>query len=463
MASGNRIIFRKRHDVDMTEGGIVKNILLFALPLMLGNLFQQLYNMVDTWVIGKTGINGAFAAVGSIGPVINILIGFFMGLSSGTGVVISQYYGAKNYKKVKDTVHTAVAMTIIIGIIFTIIGIVMAPVLLNIMLHGEDGEVYPYALEYLMIYFSGILGLMLYNMLAGIMRAVGDSARPFVFLIVSSVINIVLDIVFVFSFDMNVAGVALATIIAQWASAILAIITLLKTESCIKISLKDLRLHLDMLKKIIIVGIPAGLQLALTAFSNVFVQSYISNVNMDPTIALSGWTAYSKLDMIIFLPVQSIGLAVTTFVGQNIGINNEKRARKGTYISSLLSACITVCMIAIVIIFSPVLIKIFNSDPEVIKCGTLLLRYLTPFYLLICVNQIFAASLRGMGNSTAPMIIMLTSFVGFRQLYLYVMSNYISNDLLPIAFSYPAGWAVCAITIFTYFKLYKVKNNLVEK
>ena len=184
---------------------------------------------------------------------------------------------------------------------------------------------------------------------------------------------------------------------------------------------------------------------------------------MDPTIALSGWTAYSKLDMIIFLPVQSIGLAVTTFVGQNIGINDEKRARKGTYISSLLSACITVCMIAIVIIFSPVLIKIFNSDPEVIKCGTLLLRYLTPFYLLICVNQIFAASLRGMGNSTAPMIIMLTSFVGFRQLYLYVMSNYISNDLLPIAFSYPAGWAVCAITIFTYFKLYKVKNNLVEK
>ncbi len=462
MATVLKNTFGRRVDVDMTQGGITKNIISFAFPLMIGNLFQQLYNMVDTWVIGKTGINGAFAAVGSVGPIINILIGFFLGLSSGASVIISQYYGAKNYEKVKESVHTAFSLTLILGVFFTVAGLCMSPVMLKLMLHGKDSSVYPYAFQYLMIYFAGVIGLMIYNITAGIMRAVGDSRRPFYFLLVSSVINIVLDFVFVFAFDMGVAGVAFATIIAQFASAFLGVLSLLKTDSCIKLEIKELKISPQMLKKIIKIGIPAGLQMAITAFSNVFVQSYIANVNMDSTIALSGWTAYSKIDMFIFLPTQSIALAVTTFVGQNIGINNEKRAKKGTYTAMGISACITACVIGIVMLFSPFLVKIFNDDTEVIKCGTLLLRYITPFYMFTCVNQILAAALRGAGNSTAPMVIMILSFVGFRQLYLYLVSNFVSNDLIPIAMSYPAGWSVCALTIFIYYNLYKVKKKIAD-
>ena len=451
--------FGKRHDVDMTQGNILKNIIFFAFPLMIGNLFQQLYNLVDTWVIGQTGINDAFAAVGSVGPIINILIGFFLGLSSGTGVVISQYYGAKDDKKVHDSVHTAIALTLILGIVFTILGLFFTPLMLNFMLRGETGGVYPYAKKYLLIYFSGVIGLMVYNMASGILRAVGDSKRPFIFLLVSSVINIVLDLVFVFGFGMNVAGVALATIIAQWVSAILAVIVLLNTQSNIKLRIKDIKIDFEILKKIIVIGIPAGLQMAITAFSNVFVQSYIASANMDTTIALSGWAAYSKIDMFLFLPTQSIALGVTTFVGQNIGVHNEKRADKGTYLSFSLSLAVTAILIVIVMIISPFLVAIINKDPDVVECGTKLLRFMSPFYIFTSVNQIFAASLRGRGNSTAPMIIMVTAFVGIRQLYLYVVSNFISNDLLAIAFGYPFGWFFCASIIFTYYNIYCRKSR----
>ncbi len=451
----------KRIDVDMTEGSIIKNIIMFAFPLMIGNLFQQFYNIVDTWVVGQTNVNGAFAAVGGVAPIVNILIGFFNGLASGTGVVVSQFYGAKNEEKAKKTVHTAIAMTLILGVVFTLVGLFMAPILLRLMLHGTDGPVYYHAYKYLTIYFSGVMGLMFYNICAGILRAVGDSKRPFYFLIVSSVINITLDLFFVFVLGMSADGVALATIIAQWVSAILALAALFKTDSVVKLIIKDIRLDMKILKKIILIGIPAGLQMAITAFSNVFVQSYITNVNIDQTIALSGWTAYSKIDMFLFLPTQSIALAVTTFVGQNIGKGDEKRARKGTFTAFGLALFITAISIVLVLILSPYLVRIINKDPAVIECGTLLLRYISPFYILTCVNQIFAASLRGMGNSTAPMIIMLSSFVGFRQLYLFVMSNYISNTLLPIAFGYPAGWAVCATAILTYFIFYRTKKNVV--
>lgn len=452
---------QKRNDVDMTQGSILKSILLFAFPLLIGNLFQQLYNMVDAWVVGQSGHNGAYAAVGSVGPIINILIGFFVGLSSGTTVVVSQFYGAKEEKKVHDAVHTAIAATVVMGVVFTVIGVVFTPTLLKMMLRGSDGEIYPQASIYLRIYFSGIMGLMFYNMASGILRAVGDSKRPFYFLVISSIINIVLDMFFVFGLGMTADGVALATIIAQWVSAILAIITLFKTESCIKLIFKDIKIDKKMLGKIIYIGFPAGLQMAITAFSNVFVQSYIANVNGNPTHILGGWTSYTKIDMFMFLPVQSIALAVTTFVGQNIGVGNYKRARKGTFSAMFVSLGVNCVLITITMLLSPYLVKIFNNDSEVVRYGSMLLVWLSPFYIFTCVNQILAASLRGMGNSTAPMLIMLSSFVGFRQLYLYVVSNFISNELLPIGFSYPAGWFVCMCIISTYYFLYKPKKNII--
>lgn len=451
----------KKHDVDMTVGSIPQNIIKFALPLLAGNLFQQLYNMVDTWVVGRAGNNGAYAAVGSVGPIINMLIGFFMGLSSGAGVVISQHYGAKNDDKVRTAIHTSIALTLILTVIFTVIGIVFTPFALNIMLKGAEdaAEVYPHAKMYLTIYFSGVAGLMIYNMGAAILRAVGDSKRPFYFLVVSAVTNTILDLIFVNVFGMGADGVALATIIAQGLSAVLTIVTLVRTKSVVKLSIKDINIEATTLKKIIKIGIPAALQMALTAFSNIFVQSYVAGANGDQTSILGGWTSYTKIDQFIFLPAQSISLAVTTFVGQNLGIGNIKRAKRGTFLAYLMATGVTVVIIAIVMTLTPYLAGIFNPDENVTYYAKMLLTYITPFYIFCCVNQVFSASLRGAGNTRAPMIIMLSSFVVFRQIYLFVVTNYISNNILPIAFSYPAGWFVCALMTIIYYKFCKFEKN----
>jgi putative MATE family efflux protein len=450
----------KKRDMDMTVGSITRNIIVFAFPLLLGNLFQQLYNMVDTWVIGQTGNGGAYAAVGSVGPVINILLGFFMGLSSGAGVIISQYYGAKKYDNVKKAVHTAAGLTLILCVVFTVLGLVMTPILLEAMLKGNVGEgsVYHHAKEYLTIYFAGVSAMMIYNMGAGILRAVGDSRRPFYFLVVAAITNTVLDLVFVFWLDMGVAGVALATVIAQALSAVLTVITLVLTDSCVKLDIKAIGIDKVTLGKVVKLGIPAGFQMSLTAFSNVFVQSYVGGVVGDQTISLAGWTSYSKIDQFIFLPVQSISLAVTTFVGQNYGVGDAKRVKKGSYIGFLMCIASALAIMIPVMIFTPTLAAIFNPDAAVVECATKLLRYITPFYLCCCFNQNFSAALRGLGNTTAPMIIMLTSFVGVRQLYLYLMSSFISNELIPIAMGYPVGWICCAVATVSYFAVYSRKK-----
>ncbi len=457
--------FSFRRNIDMTKGGIVKNLLQFAFPLLLGNLFQQLYNMVDTWVIGQTGNSGAYAAVGSIGPVINVLIGIFLGLSSGAGVLISQYYGAKDEKRANDVVHTAIALTAILAVVFTIVGILVTPFLLKLMLEGgdESSAVLPYAKTYLTIYFAGVAGLMFYNIGSGILRAIGDSVRPFLFLVVSALTNIVLDLVFVFGLDMGVAGVALATVIAQAISAILTMIVLFRTSTCVRVELKKLRLHGELLKKICIVGIPAAVQMAITSFSNMFVTSYIGGANGVQETLLSGWTTYTKIDQFIFLPMQSISLAATTFVGQNLGNNNEKRARKGTFTAYFMATAVTVVIIAIIMIFAPYLAAFFNKDPDVVACAVPLLRYITPFYMFCCVNQVFSASLRGAGRTTAPMIIMLSSFVAFRQIYLWFVSTFVSNELLALAFGYPMGWGLCCVlTLIYYIKIGHKRKDIIS-
>ena len=451
-------LIRPRRDVDMTQGSIIRHLITFAFPLLIGNIFQQLYNTVDTWVVGNYVSNEAFSAVGTVGPVINMLIGFFLGLSSGAGVVISQYYGAKKFDKVQDTVHTAILMTIILGIIFTFLGIGMAPFMIRFMKTPES--VIPQSTAYLTIYFSGVIGLMLYNIGSGILRAVGDSQRPFYFLVVSAVLNTVLDLVFVLAFDMGVEGVALATVIAQCTSAVLVMITLMRTDSCIHLSWKKLKIHWDMMKKIIRVGIPAAIQMAITSFSNVFVQSYINHFGAD---CMSGWTAYSKIDQLIFLPMQSLALASTTFIGQNLGQNQVERAKKGVSLSLMLSVISTIVVMIPVIIFSGSFVAFFNDKPEVIEYGTLFLHWITPFYVLCCVNQVYSGALRGAGNSRAPMIIMLVSFVAFRQLYLFVVANFISNTVLPIAMGYPAGWLLCSSLTYIYYKHARLaKSRLVE-
>lgn len=447
MASIRAALGGRRRDVDMTEGSILRHLLYFSLPLLVGNVFQQLYNMVDTWVVGNYVSNEAFSAVGTVGPIINMLIGLFSGLASGAGAVISQYYGAKRFDRVEDTVHTAALMALILCAVFTGVGIGMTPLMLSIM--KTPANVLPEATRYLTIYFAGITGLLLYNMGSAILRAVGDSQRPFYFLLASALINTALDLLFVLKFGMGVEGVALATIIAQGVSAVLVTVTLMRTSSCVKVRLRKLAIHVDVLKKIFRVGIPAALQLAVTAFSNVFVQSYI---NFFGDNCMSGWTAYSKIDQLMFLPMQSLALASTTFVGQNLGSGQPERAKKGVKIALIMSVVCTVVLMGPVLLFAPQLVAFFNGKPEVVEYGTLLLRLLSPFYVLCCVNQVLAGALRGAGNSRAPMIIMLSSFVVFRQIYLFIVANFISNQIVPIAMGYPAGWLVCSVLMLVYYK-----------
>lgn len=414
-----------RYDVDMTKGSITKHLINFALPLMVGNLFQQLYNMVDTWVVGNYVSNEAFSAVGTVTPIINTLIGFFLGLSSGAGVVISQYYGAGREDKVRQAVHTSLVLTLLMGAVFTAAGIAMTPLMLRLM--KTPAEVAPEQTTYLTIYFAGVMGLLLYNMGSGILRAVGDSRRPFYFLLVSAVLTI-------------------------W--------VLMRAAGCIRVELRALRMTWSVLRQIVSVGIPAALQMAITAFSNVFVQGYINYFGPD---CMSGWTAYTKVDQLVILPVQSIAMAGTTFVGQNLGVGDTARAKKGVRTALYLSFAVTAVLLVPVLLLAPDLTAFFNSKAEVVSYGALLLRLLSPFYFFFCINQIYSAALRGAGNSQVPMWIMLGSFVVFRQIYLYIVANYVSNEIIPIAMSYPAGWFVCSVATLIYYRFCKFDSHrLVE-
>jgi putative MATE family efflux protein len=415
-----------------------------------------MYNMVDTWVVGNYVSNEAFSAVGTVGPIINTLIGFFAGLASGAGVVISQYYGAKREEDVSKAVHTAIAMTLAAAVLVTALGLFLMPHLLQLMKTPED--VLPQSTLYLTIYFSGIVGLMLYNMGAGILRSVGDSSRPFYFLVICALLNTALDLLFVLGFHMGVDGVALATVISQCVSAILVLITLYRSDGWIRFRFRKLRIHGDVLWKVIRIGLPAGLQMAVTAFSNIFVQSYINFFQSD---CMSGWTAYNKIDQVVLLPMQSLGMAATTFVGQNLGCGQVDRAKEGIRKALLMAVSVTAVLAGCVIAAARPLVTFFNAKPEVVDYGSLFLRWLSPFYVLACANQIYAASLRGAGKSAQCTVIMLSSFVLFRQIYLFIMANYISNTVIPIAMAYPAGWIVATILTTLYYRRADFSKNKV--
>ena len=457
-ASARKSLINFNRDNDMTHGNIVHHLFSFSLPLLIGYLFQMLYNTVDTWVVGNFVSNEAFSAVGTVSPIINMLIGIFLGLSSGVSVVISQYYGAKREDKVHDAVHTSILITLIMGVIFAVIGVLFTPLMLK--LTKTPADVFPESTTDLTIYFSGILGLMLYNMCSGILRAVGDSFRPFIFLVFSALLNTALDLLFVLSFGMGVDGVAYATVIAQAASAILLLIYLSRTKACIRFSFHELKIHGDVLKKILSVGLPSAIQMSITSFSNVFVQSYINRFGSD---FMSGWTAYGKIDQLIIMPTQALSLASTTFVGQNLGSHLTSRAKTGVS-TAVRMALITTSVLALpIVIFAPQLTAFFNSKPEVIHYGTVMLRIIAPFAAICCFHNIYAGALRGSGNSRTPMIIMLLSFVAFRQLYLFTMTKLFPTSELPVIFAYPAGWMLCfIITTIYYHRVGIDKNRLLD-
>ena len=424
----------KTADRDMTQGGIFRALLLFSLPLLAGNFFQQCYNTVDSIVLGNFVGKAALAAVGTTTPIINTLIGLFLGLSAGIGVVISQFYGAKEEEKVGQAVQTSLLLVLLLCGVFTAVGIAMVPGMLRLM--ATPADVFPQAARYLRIYFAGVSGLMLYNLGAGILRAVGDARRPLYFLLFSAGVNTGLDLLFVAVFHWGIAGAAIATVAAQVLSAGLVLGVLTRSRGCNPIHSPGQ------------VGVPSALQLAITSFSNVFVQSY---VNRFASSCMAGWAAYQKIDAFVILPMTTLSVTATTFVGQNVGAGNWDRAKQGIRCALAMATVVTGVLLVPLMVFAQPLCTLFNQEPEVLGYGVYFIRLISPFYLVANFNQINAGALRGAGDAKVPMVIMLGSFVVFRQLYLFVTYQ-VAGTLLPVALGYPVGWVVCSGVLLWYYR-----------
>lgn len=439
---------RKTTVRDMTEGSIVKQVILFALPLMLGNIFQMLYNTVDSIVVGNFVGKQALAAVGSTTMIVNMMVFFFNGFSTGAGVIIANLFGARNMEKLHKAIETTMAATFLLSALFTVAGVAAVKPMLRFMATPED--VFGEATVYLQIYIGGISGLLVYNMGSGILRAVGDTMRPLFFLVLTSVVNIVLDLVFVVGLHSGIEGVAWATIISQFISAVLTLLLLTRSEDIYRLTWIDLKIDRGILGEIFAVGLPAGIQSIITAFSNVFVQSYI---NFFGSSCMAGWSCYNKLDQFVMLPMQSMAMAATTFISQNIGAGRERRADKGTVITVSMSVGVTTVIVALLCLFAAPAVRMFSPDESVIEYGVLFIRANCFFLLFNCVNHVLAGALRGRGDSKGPMIIMLLAFVGIRQVYLYVVTHFVANTPFLVGFGYPVGWTTCCAIELTYFFL----------
>ena len=427
-----------RRDSDMTEGNIWLHMLHFSVPMAIGLLFQQLYNTVDTLVVGRFVGQQAQAAVGSTGPIINTVVGFCAGLATGASVVISQRYGAHDNEGLSKAVHTTVALTFLLCLITTAAGMMIITPMLNFM--QTPADVMDESGCYLSIYFAGISGLLFYNLGSGVLRAVGDSRRPLFFLILSALLNTALDLLFVLGFGMGVDGVAYATVLAQILSALLILFTLSREKGNYGIRWRKIRIDRDSLRQILRIGLPSSIQAAVTSFSNVFVQSYI---NYFGSACMAGYGVYGKIDSFALIPVQSISMSSTTFVGQNWGARQTERAREGVRIATVMSLAATVTLGAIVYILAKPLMGFFSPEAEVIEYGIRFIHIVTPFYIAICFNQIYAGALRGVGDATMPTVIMLISFVVFRQIYLAV-TKALGAGFLAVALAYPVGWILCS-------------------
>lgn len=439
--------------VDMTYGPIAAQIITFAIPLLLGNLFQMLYNTVDTLVVGNFVGKEALAAVGSTSSIINVAVFFFNGFSIGAGVVISRFYGAHDTDALHTSIETTMAVTFLFGILFTVLGVPLVPQMLRFMSTPED--VFTSATTYLRIYFAGISGLLVYNMGSGILRAVGDAKHPLYFLILTSVLNIVLDLVFVIFLHLGIAGVAYATIISQFISAGLNLLLLVRSRDIYHFSFREMTIHWPTLAQILAIGLPAGLQSMITSFSNVFVQSYINSFGSS---CMAGWSCFNKLEQIILAAIQSIANAATTFISQNVGAKKDERARQGVKISLGLSLCVTTIIATTLFTFARAASSFFSPDASVISYAVLFMRMDVFFLLFNGINHVLAGCLRGQGDSKGPMVIMLTAFVAIRQLYLFIGTR-LTGSVYIICFAYPVGWVSCCLLETGYYLLRRRKQS----
>lgn len=437
----------------MTEGPIWKRIVTFAFPLFWGNLFQQLYNTADSVIVGNFLGDAALAAVSSSGSLIFLMVGFFNGIAIGAGVVIARFFGARDIPNLRKSINTTIAFGLFCGLALTVVGVLAAPQILVWM--GTPSAVLPNSITYFRIYFSGSLAFVMYNFFVGILQSVGDSRHPLIYLVISSVVNIVLDLVLIGIFHYGVGAAALATVISQFISVFLCLHQLLGSPAEFRISFREIRLERDMLRQILSNGLPAGFQNSIISVANVFVQA---NINQFGQMAVAGCGAYSKVQGFGFLPITCFSLALTTFISQNLGAGRTDRARKGA-VFGVICTVTAAEIIGILIYFSaPALIAAFNDTAEVIAFGTSQARTETFFFFLLAFSHCMAGILRGAGKSVVPMMVMLIFWCIVRIGYISIVIHFI--PVINVVFwAYPLTWTLSSVVfVFCYRRLDWVRN-----
>lgn len=431
----------------ITEGVIWQQILIFFFPILIGTFFQQLYNTADAVIVGRFVGKEALSAVGGpSGTIINVLIGFFLGLSSGATVIISQYYGAKERESVSHAVHTSIALSIVGGIVIMFLGIAISPIALRMM--GTPEDIMKDSIIYMSTFFLGTVFNLIYNIGSGILRAIGDSKRPLYFLIVSCCINIVLDIFFVGVCKLGVFGAALATIIAQLVSALLVILVLMRTDDCYQLVLQQIRFDSRILKVIFRIGLPAGAQSMMYSISNVIIQAGINSFGTD---VVAAWTAYSKMDGFFWMIMSAFGISITTFVGQNYGAGLDVRVKRGIKVCMGMAMSVSLVLAGILYFGGPFLFYFFTTDQEVLKIGADMVRFFAPFYITYVTIEILSGSLRGIGDSFVPMLLTGFGICGLRILWMVIIVPKFPH-VNTLMLSYPISWIITSIMFIVYIK-----------
>lgn len=432
--------------VDLTKGSAARGIIGFTIPLILGQLLQQLYNMADAWVIGNFADNTAFDAVSTSGSLVFLIVGLFNGIAIGGGVVISRYFGAGDEKNVERAVHTNILFGIAASVVVTIVGVFGAPQILMLMQVPEN--VLPESITYFQIYFAGSVTIVMYNMFMSIMRALGDSLHPLYYLAVSSIANVLLDILFVAGFHWGVAGAAIATVLSQGMSAVLCILRMRKNEGCARISLRKLKYYGYMMKDVIYQGLPAGIQNSVISIGNVVVQT---NVNSFGEYAMSGMGSHSKVEGFVFIPIMAMSLTMSTFISQNLGAKEYDRAKKGAAFGIISCVVIAEVIGLIAFNFSPYFVRIFAKADEAVKYGVIMQKTVTLFYFLLAFSHSATGVLRGCGKSVVPMVTMLGFWCGIRVLYVTTAIRFFPV-FQTICWAYPITWTLSSI-VFIWFLL----------
>lgn len=430
----------------ITEGVIWKQLLIFFFPIILGTFFQQLYNTVDTVIVGRFVGKEALASVGgSAGQLVNLVVGFFTGLTSGAAVVVSQFWGAKDMKNVRAGIHTAYAFSIAASFLIMILGILLAPVFLRWM--DTPGELMRGSLVYLRIYYSGILFVFIFNTGSSILRAAGDPRRPLYYLIVCCVLNIVLDIFFVLICGLGIAGVSIATVLSQAVSAFLVTRALTHADGGLHLQLRNIGFSKGILKSQLYIGIPTGLQSTMYSISNIIIQAAINRFGTD---AMAAWAAFWKLDAIFWMLSSAFGIAITTFVGQNYGALKYQRVKKSVWICAGMQTATAVFVSAIMIVFCRPLLGIFTTDTHVLKIGSMMVMILAPFYVIFTPTEIFSGALRGIGNVMIPTIITICGVCLLRIAWV-VIALPIRHGLSTIMVGYPVTWMLSSVAFIIYY------------